>query len=138
MGLASVFRRQHLAINKLIGFYNLRITIRILAVMSLLMSVSSVTYDGLTIVQEHCVEMEKSNASKHSTSWTILRLKLRIFEFFKLNPWKKQGLYGMGRFPTLHRVWKLYTICRFGKYNYETFTVFFQRPLARAKGLGKL
>lgn len=110
---------------------------RILAGMSLLMSVSSVTYGGFATVQEHCVEMEKSNASRHSISGTTLKLKLRILEFFKLNPWKNKAF----------AVWAVsLSFIAFGNFipfvflvstTVKTFTVFFQRPLALAKGLGK-
>ncbi|PFX20668.1 Monocarboxylate transporter 10 [Stylophora pistillata] len=79
------------AINQLITHYNWRITMRILAGMSLLMSVSSVSYGGLATVQEHCVGMEKSNASGHSKIGTVVKLKLGILEFLSLNPWKNKA-----------------------------------------------
>lgn len=79
------------AINQLIAHYDWRITMRILAGMSLLMCVSSVSYGALATVQKQRVQIEKNNLSRHLQCGTIQKLKLRILEFSSLNPWKNRA-----------------------------------------------
>ena len=80
-----------LAINQLIAHYDWRVTMRILAGMSLFMCVASLSYGRLAHVQEQRVQLEKRNVSKHLEFGVLHKLKLRSLEFLNFSPWKNKA-----------------------------------------------
>lgn len=79
------------AINQLIAHYDWRITMRILAGMSLLMCVSSLSYSRLEDKQEQRVQLQKKDRRRSLDIGILYKIKLRLLEFLSLNPWKNKA-----------------------------------------------
>jgi len=79
------------AINQLIAYYDWRITMRILAGMSLLMCISSLSYSRLEDKQEQRVQLQKRDRPRSLDIDILYKIKLRLLEFLSLNPWKNKA-----------------------------------------------
>ena len=79
------------AINQLIAHYDWRITMRILAGMSLLMCVSSLSYSRLEKKQEQRVQLQKRERPRSLNIGVLYKIKLRLMELVSLNPWKNKA-----------------------------------------------
>lgn len=76
------------AINQLIAHYDWRVTMRILAGMSLLMCVSSLSYGGIESVAEQRVQLQKR---RHIEIGVLHKFKFRVLEFVGSSPWKNKA-----------------------------------------------
>lgn len=79
------------AINQLIDHYDWRVTMRILAGMSLLMCVSSLSYGRPDSVVDQRVQLQKRNLHRQGDIGILNKFKLRFVEFVSLNPWKNKA-----------------------------------------------
>ena len=79
------------AINQLIAHYDWRITMRILAGMSLLMCVSSLSYSRLEDKQGQRIQLQKRDTPRILDIGLLYKIKLRLLEFLSLNPWKNKA-----------------------------------------------
>jgi len=79
------------AINQLIAHYDWRITMRILAGMSLLMCVSSLSYSRLENKQEQRIQLQKRDRPRSLNIGVLYKIKLRLLELLSLNPWKNKA-----------------------------------------------
>lgn len=79
------------AINQLIAHYDWRVTMRILAGMSLLMCVSSLSYGGIESVAQQRVQLQKRNIPKHVRIGILHKFKFRVLEFVSSSPWRNKA-----------------------------------------------
>lgn len=75
------------AINQFIDRYDWRVTMRILAGITLLMCAASVSYGRLTGAKDLYVQMKKKNPQVG----ILHKSKLHLLEFLSLNPWKNKA-----------------------------------------------
>ena len=64
---------------------------RILAGMSLLICVSSLSYSRLEDNQEQRVQLQKRDAPRSLDISILYKIKLRLMDFLSLNPWKNKA-----------------------------------------------
>ena len=79
------------AINQLIDRYDWRVTMRILAGITLFMCVASLSYGRLSVAKDLRVRLKKRDASRNLGVGILLKLKLHLLEFLSLNPWKNKA-----------------------------------------------
>ena len=79
------------AINQLIDLYDWRVTMRILAGITLFMCAASLSYGRLSVAKDLRVRLKKRDASRNLGVGILLKLKLHLLEFLSLNPWKNKA-----------------------------------------------
>lgn len=79
------------AINQLIDRYDWRVTMRILAGITLLMCVACVSYGPQTDVKDVRLQVKKRDKSRNLEAGILLKLKLHLLDFLSLNPWKNKA-----------------------------------------------
>ena len=78
-------------INQLIGYYDWRVTIRILAGITLLMCAASLSYGQIVISRRPYLKLDKKELIRHLHGGIHHKLKLHLLEFITLNPWNNKA-----------------------------------------------
>lgn len=78
-------------INQLIGYYDWRVTIRILAGITLLMCAASLSYGQIAISRGLYLKLDKKELIRHLHGGIHHKLKLHLLEFITLNPWNNKA-----------------------------------------------
>ena len=78
-------------INQLIGYYNWRVTIRILAGITLLMCAASLSYGQIAISRRLYLKLDKKELIRNLHGGIHHKLKLHLLEFISLNPWNNKA-----------------------------------------------
>ena len=78
-------------INQLIGYYDWRVTIRILAGITLLMCAASLSYGQIAISQRLYLKLDKKELIRNLHGGIHHKLKLHLLEFISLNPWNNKA-----------------------------------------------
>lgn len=78
-------------INQLIGYYDWRVTMRILAGITLLMCAASLSYGQIAISQKLYLKLDKKELIKDLHGGIHHKLKLHLLEFISLNPWNNKA-----------------------------------------------
>ena len=79
------------AINHLNEYYDWRVTMRILAGITLFMCAASLSYSRQAHVKDLHVQLEKQDLSKNLDSSIYRKLKLHFLEFVSVNPWRNRA-----------------------------------------------
>ena len=78
-------------INQLIGYYDWRVTMRILAGITLLMCAASLSYGQIAISQKLYLKLDKKELIRALHGGIHHKLKLHLLDFISFNPWNNKA-----------------------------------------------
>ena len=78
-------------INQLIGYYDWRVTMRILAGITLLMCAASLSYGQIAISQKLYLKLDRKELIRALHGGIHHKLKLHLLDFISFNPWNNKA-----------------------------------------------